>query len=71
MGKRKVTKVMGAGFVAGALYAGWRAYRARVPKPTGGTTWEAAPFPFPPIPRPAAPTPTPPRAEPPAAPSEV
>ena len=46
--------MMGAGVVAGAFYAGWRAYRARLPQPSGETTWEPAPFPFPPIPRPRA-----------------
>jgi hypothetical protein len=45
---------MGVGVVAGVLYAGWRAYRARVPQPSGDTDWEPAPFPFPPIPRPRA-----------------
>ncbi len=61
--KAKVTGIV-AGVVGGAIYAAWRAYRARMPAATTGGSWEPAPFPFPPIPRPSVirltpPTPTP------------
>lgn len=46
--------MMGAGVVAGALYAAWRAYRARLPTPAAESSWAPAPFPFPPIPRPSS-----------------
>jgi hypothetical protein len=52
---RKGTKrLLGAGIVAGIAYAGWRAWKTRVPE-SSGVEWDAAPFPFPPAPRPAAP----------------
>ena len=53
--KKAAKRTLGAGVVAGAVFAVWRAYRARMPAPATDTAWEAAPFPFPPIPRPAAP----------------
>jgi hypothetical protein len=53
--RKAAKRTLGAGVVAGAMFAVWRAYRARMPAPAADTTWEAAPFPFPPIPRPAAP----------------
>jgi hypothetical protein len=62
--RKAVIRAIGAGIVAGLVYAVWRAWRARVPAPTGEVRWEEAPFPFPPVPRPA-PAPV---AEPPAAP---
>jgi len=65
--KVRVAKVMGAGVVAGAAFAVWRAYRARVPQARSDTTWEPAPFPFPPIPRPRV-IPEPPAADDPAEP---
>jgi hypothetical protein len=50
---RKGTKrLLGAGIVAGVAYAGWRAWKSRVPE--SGVEWGEAPFPFPPVPRPAA-----------------
>jgi hypothetical protein len=56
---RRATKgVLGAGVVAAAAYALWRAWRSRLPAPPAGSApWDAAPFPFPPVPRPAAPEP--------------
>ncbi|MGQ0823669.1 MAG: sunset domain-containing protein [Actinomycetota bacterium] len=51
--RRAVKRALGAGLVAGAGYAIWRAYRQRVPAaPPGSIEWESAPFPFPPVPRP-------------------
>jgi len=44
--------LLGAGIVAGIAYAGWRAWKARVPEPST-VSWDAAPFPFPPVPRPS------------------
>jgi hypothetical protein len=55
--KAAVKRTLGAGVVAGALYAVWRAYRARMPASTSETSWQPAPFPFPPIPRPPSPAP--------------
>jgi hypothetical protein len=52
--KAQVKRMMGAGVVAGALYAAWRAYRARLPTPAAESSWAPAPFPFPPIPRPSS-----------------
>ena len=50
---RKGTKrLLGAGVFAGIAYAGWRAWKARVPEPSN-VSWESAPFPFPPVPRPS------------------
>jgi hypothetical protein len=50
---RKGTKrLLGAGIVAGIAYAGWRAWKTRVPD-TGDVHWDSAPFPFPPVPRPS------------------
>jgi hypothetical protein len=46
-------RLVGAGLFAGLAYSAWRAWRRRVPAPTGEITWDNAPFPFPPIPRPA------------------
>jgi hypothetical protein len=51
--KAQVKRMMGLGVVAGAAFAAWRAYRARVPEPASGSSWAPAPFPFPPIPRPS------------------
>ncbi|HET9730765.1 MAG TPA: hypothetical protein VFR41_15145, partial [Acidimicrobiia bacterium] len=45
---------LGLGVVAGASYAIWRAWRARVPEPSRDIEWQTAPFPFPPVPRPAS-----------------
>jgi hypothetical protein len=51
-----VKRALGAGVVAGAAYAVWRAWRARVPeRNSDAIDWATAPFPFPPVPRPAAP----------------
>jgi hypothetical protein len=47
-------RLLGAGIVAGIAYAGWRAWKARVPEP-GTVQWDSAPFPFPPVPRPTTP----------------
>ena len=49
---RKGTKrLLGAGIVAGIAYAGWRAWKTRVPD--SDVHWDSsAPFPFPPVPRP-------------------
>jgi hypothetical protein len=54
---RKGTKrLLGAGIVAGIAYAGWRAWKTRVPD--SDVHWDAsAPFPFPPVPRPTPSTP--------------
>jgi hypothetical protein len=53
---RKGTKrLLGAGIVAGIAYAGWRAWKARVPE--SDVHWDNAPFPFPPVPRPTPSTP--------------
>ena len=49
---RKGTKrLLGAGVVAGVAYAGWRAWKTRVPE-SSEVHWDSAPFPFPPVPRP-------------------
>ena len=53
--KKAAKRTLGAGVLAGAAFAVWRAYRARMPAPATDSAWEPAPFPFPPIPRPAAP----------------
>jgi hypothetical protein len=45
---------MGAGIIGGLAYAGWKAWRTRVPARPQGPEWSAAPFPFPPVPRPAS-----------------
>ena len=45
-------RLLGAGIVAGIAYAGWRAWKARVPE-ASNVSWETAPFPFPPVPRPS------------------
>jgi hypothetical protein len=47
--------VLGSGIVAGLAYAGWRAWRSRVPASPRDVSWETAPFPFPPVPRPGKP----------------
>lgn len=53
---RKGTKrLLGAGVVAGIAYAGWRAWKTRVPD-SGDVHWDSAPFPFPPVPRPTTTT---------------
>jgi hypothetical protein len=52
--KAVLKRTLGVGVVAGAVYAAWRAYQARVTKPGAEGSWEAAPFPFPPIPRPSS-----------------
>ena len=52
--RRASKRVVGTGLLAGLAYAGWRAWRARVPAPNPDLSWETAPFPFPPVPRPAA-----------------
>jgi hypothetical protein len=62
--KAKVTGIVGAGVVGGAIYAAWRASRARMPAATTGGSWEPAPFPFPPIPRPSVIRPPAPRPAP-------
>lgn len=50
MAKRSwVRRVLGAGAIAGAAYAVWRAIEAN--RPEGDTDWEPQPFPFPPQPR--------------------
>jgi hypothetical protein len=55
---RKGTKrLLGAGIVAGIAYAGWRAWKTRVPE--SDVHWDSAPFPFPPVPRPSTPGPAP------------
>ncbi len=48
-------RLLGAGLVAGIAYAGWRAWKTRVPE-TGEVQWDSAPFPFPPVPRPSSST---------------
>ena len=54
--RRPSKRLVGAGLLAGLAYAGWRAWRRRVPAPTrDDISWETAPFPFPPVPRPVAP----------------
>jgi len=45
-------RLLGAGIVAGVAYAGWRAWKTRVPE-SSGVSWDSAPFPFPPVPRPS------------------
>jgi len=45
-------RLLGAGIVAGIAYAGWRAWKTRVPE-TSNVSWDSAPFPFPPVPRPS------------------
>ena len=55
MAKRSwVRRVLGAGVLAGAAYALWRAIEANLP--AGDTDWEPQPFPFPPQPRTASTT---------------
>jgi hypothetical protein len=54
---RKGTKrLLGAGIVAGLAYAGWRAWKTRVPDTGDEVHWDSAPFPFPPVPRPSTST---------------
>jgi hypothetical protein len=49
----KTLRIFRTGLIAGVAYAGWRAWRARVPaRASGDISWETAPFPFPPVPRP-------------------
>jgi len=50
--KKAAKGTLGAGVVAGVVFAVWRAYRARMPEPVSDGSWSPAPFPFPPIPRP-------------------
>ena len=45
-------RLLGAGIVAGIAYAGWRAWKTRVPE-SSNVSWDSAPFPFPPVPRPS------------------
>jgi hypothetical protein len=52
--RKGLKRAMGAGVLAGAGYAVWRAWRARVPEQERTIEWQSAPFPFPPVPRPAA-----------------
>jgi hypothetical protein len=52
--KKAARRTLGAGVVAGVLFAAWRAYRARTPASPSEGSWAPAPFPFPPIPRPHA-----------------
>jgi hypothetical protein len=54
-------RMLGAGIVAGLAYAGWRAWKTRVPEPSN-LQWDSAPFPFPPVPRPSTSAATPPAA---------
>ena len=55
---RKGTKrLLGAGIFAGIAYAGWRAWKTRVPE-SSNVSWDSAPFPFPPVPRPSTPAAT-------------
>jgi hypothetical protein len=49
--RKGVKRAVGLGLVAGAAYALWRAWRARVPAQKE-IEWQSAPFPFPPVPRP-------------------
>src|SRR3974390_1914267 len=51
--RKSVKRALGAGVLAGAGYAAWRAWRARVPAVPRDIEWAPAPFPFPPVPRPA------------------
>jgi hypothetical protein len=51
---RLFKRLLGLGVLAGAAYAIWRAWNARVPQQQRDLHWETAPFPFPPAPRPAA-----------------
>jgi hypothetical protein len=56
--RKAVKRAVGLGLVAAAVYAAWRAWRARSrvrDAPNRGLQWEAAPFPFPPVPRPPQP----------------
>lgn len=54
MAKRSwVRRVLGAGALAGAAYAVWRAIEAN--RPAGDTDWVPQPFPFPPQPQTPAP----------------
>ena len=50
-------RLLGAGIVAGIAYAGWRAWKTRVPE-SSNVSWDSAPFPFPPVPRPSMPAAT-------------
>ena len=62
--RRSLKGALGAGALAGAAYAAWRSWSARVPE-RRGVDWSTAPFPFPPVPRPAAPqSPPQPQAHP-------
>jgi hypothetical protein len=56
-------RLLGAGIVAGIAYAGWRAWKTRVPE-SSNVSWDSAPFPFPPVPRPSSPSATDPPAAP-------
>ena len=56
--RRSLKSALGAGALAGAAYAAWRSWSARVPE-RRGVDWSTAPFPFPPVPRPAAQSPSP------------
>jgi hypothetical protein len=51
----RVKRVVGAGILAGLIYALYRAWQARVPAHERTIEWQSAPFPFPPTPRPLLP----------------
>ena len=61
--------MLGAGVVAGIAYAGWRAWKTRVPD--SEVQWDNAPFPFPPVPRPTPASPAASADVPPPAPAPV
>ena len=54
--RRTVKRLLGAGLVAAAAYAVWRAFDGR--RTGSDVRWEPQPFPYPPVPRAPATNPT-------------
>jgi hypothetical protein len=49
--RKTVKRLLGAGVLAGAAYAAWRAWNVRGPAAEPRIQWEPSPFPYPPVPR--------------------
>jgi hypothetical protein len=49
--RKTVKRMLGAGVIAGAAYAAWRAWNVRGPATEPRVQWEPSPFPYPPVPR--------------------